>query len=406
MSTLLPSAFVLTMAITGLARGQDDATRLAAHLNRFGADLNARIAAADGNLCSSSASVAIALLMTLPGARGETAAELAKLLLPASLPAERRLEVVRELVANYRAAASKIEFAMVNDLWPSLRTKLLADYVATTQRVFGAVLRPIDYAAPAKACQVINDHVGKATRDRIKDLVTTDDIDTATLLVLTNAIYFKATWQHPFRPEDTRDARFTLAGGGGVAVKLMQQRRELQYAEVDGVQVVRLPYVDANFAFEAALPAADQPLATATAALASGTFADRLAVTEVELLLPRFRIEGAFRLKEALQALGLTHSTSGAADFSGITAGPMFIGEVLHKTFIEVGEEGTEAAAATAVVMKRSGAAPRANKRFVADRPFAFAIRDLRTGLLLFSGQLVKPVVHDPKPAATGSTGR
>jgi serpin B len=314
--------------------------------------------------------------------------------------------VVRELVANYRTAASKIELAMVNDLWPARSVGLLADYTATTQRVFGAELRPIDYADPARACKIINDHISKATRDRIKDLVTPDVIDASTPLVLTNAIYFKAAWQHPFEPENTRDSRFTLTGGGKVPAKLMQQRRELLYAEVDGLQVVRLPYVDANFVFEAALPAADQTLATANAALASGTFTDRLTATDLELLLPRFRIEGAFRLKEALQALGLTLSTTGAADFSGITTGRMFIDEVIHKTFIEVGEEGTEAAAATAVVMKRGSAAPRASKRFVADRPFAFGIRDLRTGLLLFSGQLVAPPAPDAKPAVEGSTGR
>jgi serpin B len=177
---------------------------------------------------------------------------------------------------------------------------------------------------------------------------------------------------------------------------MMHRRGEYALAEIEGLQVLRIPYVDQEFAFEVALPARGTPLLTAEAALRPDGMANwtkALKTQTVAVALPRFRVEGSFRLVEALRALGLVQATTGnQADFSGIDggAGKLYIGEVLHKTFLDVAEKGTEAAAATAVVMK-AGSAMRPAASFVADRPFAFALRDLTTGLVLFAGRLCDP---------------
>jgi len=169
-------------------------------------------------------------------------------------------------------------------------------------------------------------------------------------------------------------------------------------AEVEGVQVLRMPYVDPEFAFDVALPGKGATLANAEASLrpeGAMAWTAALKMQPVAVTLPRFRVEGSFRLTEALRALGLVQATTpNQADFSGIDggAGRLYIAEVVHKTFLDVAEKGTEAAAATAVVM-RAGSAMRPGATFTADRPFAFALRDLNTGLVLFAGR-----VGDPRP--------
>jgi serpin B len=381
-----------------------DVAALAAHLNGFAQDLNARIAPADANLTSSGASVAFVLLMALAGAEAETAKELLALLAPPGFDAPRVHAAAGRLLAAQRQAVARggFEIALVNDLWPQAGHPILPAYVAVTRDRYGAELRPMDYAGGAEqAREAINAYIAKATKDRIRDLIPPGLVTTDTRLVLTNAVYFKALWQHPFDVDDTRDSAFALPGGERIRTPFMHLTHDFDLAEAKDMLVLRLPYEGGRHALDLVLPQGNGSLAAAEQALrgeADAAWQRSLRRRPVIVGLPRFRIEGAFRLVETLRALGLvTATTAGRADFDGIDGGKaqLFIDEVVHKTFLEVGEKGTEAAAATAAVMKAGAAMPHETKppiRFVADRPFAFGIRDLASGLLLFSGR-----VNDPR---------
>jgi serpin B len=390
-------AFLAPALCLGSAVGQDPAAddasddqRLAGHWNAFGQRLAETVAKPDANCCLSPASIAIALLMSWPGARGETEQELATLLLPPDLPAERRLPALARLVAAYAGPTSKIQLAMANDVWPQQGLALLPDYRASIERTFQSLVRPVDFAGnPVAARKTINDHIARATKDRIQDLLPAELITPDTVLILTNAVYFLGKWQQQFSPEKTGDGRFTGASGERT-LKFLRDERTCPYAEVAGTQVLRLLYENANFAMDLALPAQGRPVAEAEHLLAGKTVA--LLPTTLGIAMPRFRIEGAFELKPALQQLGLRLAMTPAADFRGIVAERIWIQEVVHKTFLDVAEKGTEAAAATAVAMVRSAAPMPPATQFVADRPFAFALRDLRTGLVLFQGRVCDPV--------------
>jgi serpin B len=373
----------------------DDVPALAVVLDRLGAELAAR-GPRDGNFCHSPASIGLCLLLALPGARSGTATELQKLLCPEGWDDKRTLVAARLLVMHLRNTKT-IELTVVHDLWPQVGQPLLQDYRTAVWAAFDSRVLPQDYVKdPAGARRTINEYVAKATKERIAELLPADAINTDTRLVLTNAIWLKADWKDQFKAADTHDGAFHLGNGSEATVPMMHRRGEHALAEVDGLQVLRIPYVDQEFAFEVALPARGTPLATAEAALrpdGMANWAKALKTQSVAVALPRFRVEGSFRLVEALRALGLVQATTAnQADFSGIDggAGRLYIGEVLHKTFLDVAEKGTEAAAATAVVM-RAGSAMRPAAAFTADRPFAFALRDLTTGLILFAGRLCEP---------------
>jgi serpin B len=290
-----------------------------------------------------------------------------------------------------------IELSVLNDLWPQAKHPILAPFLAATKAAFDTEVRPLDYVKdPAAARKTINDYVFKATRERISDLLPPDTVGDDTRLILTNALYLKAEWRDKFEGTDTRDGFFQLADGSKVKVPFMHRQGQYELAEVAGLQVLRLPYVDQEFTFEVALPAKDGALATAEAALRQegmAAWTAALKVQQVKVSLPRFRLEGSFSLVGHLRAMGLVQATAAnQADFSGIDGGlgKLYIGEVVHKTFLDVAEKGTEAAAATAVVM-RTGSAMQPMPVFTADRPFAYALRDLTTGLVLFAGRLADP---------------
>jgi serpin B len=377
---------------------ENDARALAAAIGRFGRTLAARTPA-DANLCQSPASIALCLLLVLPGARGATATELQKLLCPDGWDDQRALAAAHTLLAR-RCASRTIELSVVNDLWPLAGQPLVPEFVAATKDAFDAEVRPQPFATdPAAARRTINDFVAKATRDRITDLLPPDAVGRDTRLLLTNAIWLKADWRDQFKGALTHGGTFHLADGTDTTVPFMRRQGQYALAEVGGVQVLRMPYVDQDFAFDVALPAKSGDLAQAEAALvADGAegWAAALKVRTVAVTLPRFRIEGSFSLTDHLRAMGLAKATSpDSADFSGIDrgAGRLFLGEVVHKTFLEVAERGTEAAAATAAGMRAAGEMQQVTS-FTADRPFAFALRDLATGLVLFAGRVCDPRGH------------
>lgn len=357
-----------------------DAKALAAGINAFAHDLHLRLARdAKGDLFFSPFSIEAALAMTAVGARGDTLAEMRKTLhLPAD-PHPAFGALISHLNNDGRDKARGYELSVANAIWAQKDFPWHKEFTELTRKHYGAGLTETNFGDPEAARKQINEWVEKQTKEKIKNLIGPNVLDSLTRMVLANAIYFKGTWLYQFDKKRTKDAPFTRADGTKADVPLMAQTAQLNYGEFtmfvlrggEKVQVLELPYAGKELSMLMFLP----PDATGAARLAQWLTADLLAglelkSTEVQVALPRFKVETEYSLKPALIDLGM-RAAFGAADFTGMSpeGKRMFISHVLHKAFVEVNEEGTEAAAATAVVIKER-AAPRVTV-FRADRPFA-----------------------------------
>ena len=381
--------------------GEDNADALALARNNtaFALDLFGQVRGEDGNLFFSPYSVSTALAMTAAGARGATAAEMRDAL-HFSLDPERLPSAFQSLAARLEAleAADGIALRIANSLWPQVDYPLLETYVEQIRTAYGGAIQAVDYVQAAEAArQTINRWVEARTEDRIKNLIPEGVLTAMTRLVLVNAIYFKGDWTQPFDPDRTADAPFRTLDGNRVTVPMMAQQTDFRYAEEGGVQAVELPYGDdEELAMLILLPAEPEGLAALEAGLTPEVlqaWTGRLHSREVSVFLPRFKLTRTLTLNRYLQALGIRLAfQGGAADFSGMDgqSGNLFIDSVLHKAFVEVNEEGTEAAAATAAVMRLTMVAD-PPPVFRADRPFLFLIRDRATGSILFMGRLADP---------------
>jgi serpin B len=375
-------------------KGQTPVTR---DNTAFALDLYGKLREGQGNLTCSPHSISVALAMTYAGARGETAAQMRKAL--HFELADKELfaafaEVTRRL--NDVQRAGKVRLDLANSLWPQQKHPFLPDFLSSLEQNFGAVATPLDYAAgPEKARATINEWVEAKTEKRITELIPPRVIDELTRLVLVNAIYFKADWAAKFDKAATRDAPFHVAPGQEVTAPMMTMETEGGYGDFERVQVLWLPYAGREIGMTVILPKDKDGLADVEAALT----ADKLRewtrpipkLRKVHVSLPRFRATSQFRLDKALQSLGMKDAFSMTADFSGMDGQKwLYIGAVLHKAFVEVNEEGSEAAAATAVEM-RLKSAPARLPVFNADHPFLFLIRDNPSGSILFIGRMANP---------------
>ena len=362
----------------------------------FGADLYQVLAGDTASTVFSPASVASALRMALCGARGQTAAELARALHadPAARPEDAAASGLSLLPAG-RNGGSAV-FRAPNTVWVQSGLPLRAEFTGSLSRA-AAELAGADFAAAPEAARAeINRVIASQTEGKITGLLPPGAITTVTRLVLASAVYLKAAWAQPFPERATADAPFYPDGpdGRGLAVPMMRGTATRSYLRGDGYQAVLLPYRDVGLAMAVLLP--DGPLTALRPKVAAAGLGGLLAGTaphQVTLSLPRFRLEAAFDLIPALERLGITEAFGGDADFGGITsAGPLQIGAVAHKAYIDVDERGTEAAAATGVVIKtRAAVRPMQPVTMVVDRPFLFAIVDTSTSLPVFLGQVVRP---------------
>jgi len=365
----------------------------------FAFDLYQALREKDGNLFYSPHSISLALAMTYAGARGETERQMAGAL-HFMLPQERLHPAFNSLD---QALASRGQGAqgqdgegfrlnVVNAIWGQQGYEFLPAFLDLLAENYGAGLRVLDFAsAPEEARGTINEWVSQQTEERIKDLLPQGAVDALTRLVLTNAIYFNAAWADAFEAAQTQDGPFYLLDGSEVSVPLMRQTSGFGYAEGEGYQAVELPYDGRELAMVVLLPRAGD-FERFESALDAGRveqIVGSLEHQQVRLAMPRFEFESGFSLKEALAALGMADAFSEQADFSGMTGQrDLFISEVVHKAFVSVDENGTEAAAATAVIMKLT-AAVEEPVEVTMDRPFVFLIRDLETGAILFVGRVV-----------------
>ncbi|HSB35779.1 MAG TPA: serpin family protein [Thermoanaerobaculia bacterium] len=370
----------------------------------FALELHRRVRADGGNVFFSPFSIAEALAMAWSGARGETARQMAKALhFPAGeddvhagfAELERRVAAVQ--------AGGRVELAVANSLWPQTGEPLLPRFLALLKDSYGAAPSAVDYRkSPDEARRTINRWVERKTRDRIMDLLPPDSVSDDTRLVLANAIYFKGKWKKPFEKTETKDAPFHLQDGKSVPAPFMHGSPRAGYLEIEGAQLLQLPYEGDDLSLVVLLPRKADGLA----ALEDGLTARRLsewissasrARQAVEVFLPRFRMETGFRLKAALTSLGMTDAFDPRrADFSAMSSTPsgLFISEGFHKAFVDVNEEGTEAAAATGVAVMPTSMPP-PKPVFRADRPFLFLIRDDETGSVLFLGRVTDPTRHE-----------
>ena len=373
----------------------------------FGADMYRVLAENAADTVFSPASVASALRMALCGARGQTAAELACTLhLDGSEGlADVAISGLRLLAPRQNGSqgggsgtepGGSAAFRAPNTVWTQSGLPVRPDFTARLREA-AATLADADFAgAPETARALINRVIAEQTEGKITGLLPPGAVSQLTRLVLASAVYLKAAWTQPFPESGTADAPFYPEGPGrpGLTVPMMHLTAPQAYLRGDGYQAVLLPYRDIGLAMAVVLP--DGPLRALRPKVAAAGLGGLLAGTarhQVTLSLPRFRLEAAFNLIPTLQQLGLTEAFSDHADFSGITeAEPLRIGAVAHKAYIDVDEHGTEAAAATAVIIQAMAAfRPPPPVTMVVDRPFLFAVVDTATSLPVFLGQVSQP---------------
>lgn len=367
----------------------------------FAVDLYREIRTADGNLFFSPFSISTALAMTFAGARGETAAQMAEVL---HFEAPDLHDAFARLNARLTAAEEPggVRLAVANALWPQAGYAFLEKFIALLREKYASELVALDYQQDPEAARAeINSWVEARTEAKITELIPAGILKTLTRLVLVNAIYFKGSWKSRFEKGLTKDMPFRTGSGEVVRVPTMRQVGEFAYQEFDDVQVLELPYSGCALSMVIVLPKKEDALeeleSTLTAAtLSRWTKALGKASEVVGIHLPRFHAESACLLTDILQRLGMTDAFDmDLADFSGMDGRKawLYVSIVLHKAFVDVDEEGSEAAAATAVVMDvRGSSGPRTV--FRVDRPFLFLIREMETGSVLFLGRVV-----DPRPS-------
>lgn len=368
----------------------------------FGAALLAHLGeGSEANLAISPLSIRLALALAYAGAGGATAAQMAQAL-GYDLAGDRLHAAFNalDLAIEDRAGTfpgdggeeHRLEISLSNALWGQAGFPVEQAFLDTLALDYGAGLRVVDFAAATEeARRAINDWVAGETNDRIPELLAPGVLTPVTLLVLTNTVYLLADWAFPFDSQATADGAFTRLDGSTVTVPLMHQMLNAGYAAGDGWQAVDLPYAGGEVAMLVLVPDEGRyPEAAASAAARFSEARGALTPVDVQLALPRFEFRTQASLPEALRALGMVDAFTAAADFRGISPeGGLFISDVVHEVFVSVNEAGTEAAAATAVVMGRG--LPVAQVELGVDRPFLFYLYDRPTGAVLFMGRVLDP---------------
>lgn len=355
-----------------------------------------------GNLFYSPYSISEALAMTYGGARGDTEKQVAAAmrfqLSQTSLhPAFNSLDI--ELAKRGQGAKGAdgkgFRLNVVNAIWGQKDFKFTASYLDLLAQNYGAGMRIVDYKTQSEAArQTINQWVSDQTEAKIKDLLPQGSVNGLTRLVLTNAIYFNAAWASQFTKNMTQDGQFKLLDGSTVTVPLMRQQKSFRYGESADYQAVELPYDGSQLSMVILLPRQGgfDNFEKALNSAQLKTILDNLKNSEVNLSMPKFTVTSEFSLNQALSDLGMPAAFSAsAADLSGMDgAKDLYISDVVHKAFVTVDEAGTEAAAATGVIVGTT-AMPLEVKQMKIDHPYIFLIRDIPTGTVLFLGRVVNP---------------
>lgn len=373
--------------------GVEPSSAEASAMDSFAFHLYRRLAEAQGNLFFSPFSLETALAMTAAGARGETAAEMEKVLGFGDSGLDHGMFHTR-LQALKPSDDSANQLNVANALWLQKDFSFLPEYLAFVTRHYGAALSTVDYIENLEGARsTINTWVERQTQEKIKELLKRGVLSSDTRLVLTNAIYFNGKWRHAFDARLTSPQPFHLNATTRIDVPMMRGKQTVPYASLEGLSLLELPYKGEELSMVIVLPDTTEGLAALERRLTASQWDDwlsHLAPTEVSIALPRFKVTSEFQLDDQLKAMGMQKAFSSDADFSGMTGErSLAISAVVHKAYADVTEEGTEAAAATAVALEKLMARP--VPTFVADHPFVFMIRERSTATILFLGRLVDP---------------
>jgi serpin B len=379
--------------------------------NKFALELFSKLQSKKGNLFFSPYSISTALAMAHAGARTQTESQMAGVLhFPVS--ANRRTDSASKILLdrqqfaaefgniikdlNKRGQKGAYTLIVANALWGQKDYGFLKEFLELIESSYDGRLNEVDFVKAAESARkTINAWVEKKTNGKIKNLISQGVLDSMTRLVLTNAIYFKGNWARQFEEKRTQDAPFTLAEGQKIDVAMMYQKAEFGYMETDTFQALELPYVDQELSMVILLPKEFDALGEFEKTLAPENLTQWLTnihKREVVVFVPKFKMTSQFSLASVLTSMGMEDAFSSDADFSGMDGKrDLFISAVIHKAYVEVNEEGTEAAAATGVVMRLTSVGPAQIPIFRADHPFLFLIRDNLTGSILFIGRVANP---------------
>jgi len=363
--------------------------------NNFGLKLFRQIAPieAESNIFISPLSVSMALGMVYNGADGETRSEIHSMLEFGDLTAEEINQSYRSLIDLLSTADKDVTFEIANSIWYRNGFSVLSEFLQLNTTYFDAVVSALDFNR-SDAADIINDWVSEKTHEKIPTIVD-PPIDPYTVMFLINAIYFKGTWTYEFDPENTLDAPFYLKNGSQTTCDMMNHKATHGYFANDQIQVADLTYGEIGYSMTVILPNSGVDVDSVAAAMSAGNWTDwtyGLTETEVNVSLPKFKTEYEIGLIPSLEALGMKQAFDPyQANFDKINPDyDLYISKVKHRTFVDVNEEGTEAAAVTSIEIGYTSVGEDVD--FRVDRPFIFVLREKNTGTILFIGKIVNPV--------------
>uniref|UniRef100_A0A0A9YR10 Neuroserpin n=2 Tax=Lygus hesperus TaxID=30085 RepID=A0A0A9YR10_LYGHE len=387
------STFLLGLAaLVAMASSSADLDALRSGSAKFSQDLFSvlREGKENENMVASPISLQIALAMLYAGAQGNTKTQLTSVLHVDTDDLQKYLGAYKELLETIKDPV----LSVASTVFVNLSLNLLDNYTTAVSTGFGANVEKVDFKQPDVAAKTINDWCDTHTNGKIKDLFSAGDLALAEA-VLANAVYFKAQWKTKFNPELTKERDFK-SPTGIVKVQMMNVKSNFKYAfsEKLNAQVLELPYANDKFRMLVILPSegvALKDVESNVKTIGLDEVMKTMYSTEVDVFLPRFKIEMTHDLNAALQKLGAADLFSSQANLSGMSESPLFVSQVKQKVFIEVNEEGTEAAAVTGVVNAGRSMAPPRRKTFIVNRPFSFVLINRRTTTQLFVGHITKP---------------
>ncbi|MGC8885406.1 MAG: serpin family protein [Candidatus Nanoarchaeia archaeon] len=361
--------------------------------NQFAFELYSELSKAqDGNIFYSPYSIFAALAMTYEGARGQTAEEMKSVF---HFPEN---DILRPNFAaiynNINKGYRDYELRTGNALWVQQDYSLLKDYMSRVEKYYGGKAANVDFVKETeKSRQTINSFIEEQTNNKIKELIPPDILNPSTILVLTNAIYFKGTWVWEFDPKDTQEMDFKINSTNVVKVPMMHMKPDkarFNYADLGDLQILELPYKGKKISMLILLPTKNlSNIESSLTAEKLSEYKKQMQETELDIYLPKFEFNTKYFMKNTLSALGMPTAFTYSADFTGMSpTGGLYIREVIHQAYVKVDEKGTEAAAATAVVMEKAFVL---RNIFRADHPFIFIIQEKETGNILFMGRVIDP---------------
>jgi len=389
-------SLTLFSLVPSLWAADQDMERLASANASFGFNLMRQLVGErpTDNVFISPFSVSAALQMVWQGAAGQTKTEMDQALALTNFKPETAGSAYKDLDRSIQSAGTNAVLSIANSIWYAPNIELKALFVSANQNYYGAKLSALDFTDPRSA-GVVNSWVNEKTHGRIKKIVE-PPLSSMTGAFLANAIYFKGSWEHKFDSSATKQKPFHLRSGSQKQMPMMRQTRKFSYQEDNGFQAVRLPYAGGRLGMFVFLPATNSTPDKFLAELKGEVWREKIMPKfqerEGTLVLPRFKLEFKADLVSGLKAMGIRHAFARSADFSGVSSTQLFVSGVEHASFVEVNEEGTEAAAATGVTMAMTAGRPVIKPfQMIINRPFFFVIEDSATKSILFMGIVNEP---------------